>query len=119
MLEFKWVLESIGFEVQSQRISIDELADIRVPAILLVLPVETPEEATSPTRSVQGHYVVVWPSDSETVEILDYPREPTVLFTDSWISQLRNIGVKSIPVLLCGKQGQRLDEMLLPVSNSK
>ena len=78
---------------------------------------ETPEETES--QVVQGHYLVALPLDAESVEILDYPREPTVLFTDSWISHLRSIGVKNIPVLLCGMRGQALDEMLLPVSNRK
>lgn len=117
MLEFKVVLESMGFEVQAQRITVDELANIRVPAILLALPVETPEETRS--QVLQGHYLVVWPLDTESVEILDYSRGPAVVFTDLWIDHLHSIGVKSIPILLCGKRGQALDEMLLPVSNRK
>jgi len=117
MLEFKGVLEAIGFEVHAQRITVDELANIRAPTILLALPVGTPEGTTA--QPVQGHYLVVWPSDAESVEILDYPREPTVLFTDSWISHLRSIGVKSIPVLLCGKRAQKVGRNAIPVSNAK
>jgi len=112
MLEFKVVLESMRFEVQAQRITVDELANIRVPAILLVLPPDSTEETMA--GPVQGHYLVVWPLDTESVEILDYPCDPAVVFTDLSIDHLHSIGVKRIPILLCGKRGQALNEMLLP-----
>lgn len=111
MLEFKAALVSLGFQVEAQRLTVDELANIRVPSILLMLPTESPY-ATLALSS--GHYLVLWPLDEERIQILDYPREPIVLSMDYWSEHLHDIGVKNIPILLCGKEGQSLEDMLLP-----
>ena len=110
MLEFKTALLALGFQVEAQRLTVDELANIRVPSILLMLSPEYPDAKAQP---VTGHYLVLWPLDEESVQILDYPRAPVVLSTNYWIRHLQRIGVTDIPILLCGKEGQSLEEMLL------
>jgi len=113
MLEFKGALMSLGFEVEAVRLTPDEFANVRVPTVLLMLP---PEKSwTNTAEPFVGHYRVLRPLNEESLEILDYPRDPVVVSTDYWIRHLRRIGVKNVPVLLCGKWGQALDEMLLPL----
>lgn len=61
-----------------------------------------------------GHYLVLYPVNGERVEILDYPRDPTVVSFEYLGRHIRRAGITHIPALLCGQQGQSLEEMLLP-----
>jgi len=102
MLEFKNALLSLGFEVDAQKLNVNELANIRAPSILLVLPPENLEGGWAPPFA---HYVVLWPLDKQRVRILDYPRESVVFSVDYLIRDLRSAGITNIPVLLCSNQG--------------
>jgi len=62
-----------------------------------------------------GHYLLLWPLEEGSVQIQNYPHEPVVLSIDYLIRHLRRIDVENIPVLLCGKQRQSLEEMLSPL----
>jgi len=104
MLEFKLALMSLGFKVEAQRINVDELYQIRNPAVILIIPQENLELLKTQTF---GHYFVLWPLDDKTLRIFDYPNEPVILSTEFWISHLHTIGVKEMPVLLCSKQDQK------------
>jgi ABC-type bacteriocin/lantibiotic exporter with double-glycine peptidase domain len=95
MLEFKNVLRSLGFQVEAQRLDVEEFADLRVPAIVLILPPYGAEANA-------GHYLVLWPLDGQTVQILDYPHHSVTISVDYWIRHLRRIGIENVPVLLCG-----------------
>jgi len=110
MLEFKAALISLGFGVEAQRLTGGELANIQVPAVVLI---SAPENLESARMQPAGHYLVLWPLDENSVQILDYPHEPIALSRDYWAAHLHRVGANSIPVLLCSKQGQMLEEMLL------
>ncbi len=109
MLEFKSALLTLDFSVEAQRLTADELANIQDPTVVLISPPEKHEPAK---MQPAGHYLVLWPLDEISVQILDYPREPIAVSRDYWAAHLRRVGANSIPALLCGKQGQTLKEML-------
>jgi len=109
MLEFKAALLCLDFQVEAQMLTINELANIRVPSILLI---PTPEKHYAALERRFSHYVLLWPLADEKIQIINYPREPKDLSATHLVRHLRNIGIKKIPVLLCGKQGQSLGEML-------
>jgi len=103
MLEFKDALVSLGFGVEAQKLTIDELANIRVPSVVLILP---PKKLQGTGALPLGHYLVLWPLDEEKVRVLDYPHDPFVLSVDYLVRHLRDASITNIPVLLCSKQGQ-------------
>jgi len=103
-LEFKNALLSLGFDVEAQKIDVDELSNIQVPSVLLVLPTENLESGWAPSF---GHYFVLWPLDKQRVRILDYPRESVVFSIDYLIRHLRSAGITNIPVLVCSNQNLR------------
>lgn len=105
MLEFKAALLCLDFQVEAQMLTIEELANIRVPATLLMPDTENMAQP-------YGHYLILWPLADGEIQILDYPREPIVLSTEHWIRHLKTAGIKKIPVLLCGKPSQSLEDML-------
>jgi len=104
MLEFKSALLSLGFEVEAQKLNVNELANIRTPSVLLVLPPENLEGRWAPAF---GHYVVLWPLDEQRVRVLDYPRDSVTFSIDYLIRHLRTAGITNIPVLLCSNQNLR------------
>lgn len=116
MLELKGALIYLGFKVEAQRLTVDELAQVQVPAIILAAPQNQNEEFLFKTCS--GHFFVLWPMDDRTVKLIDYPRDPVILFIDDWIHHLHNIGVESVPALLCGKPGQPLEDMIIFLQTS-
>ena len=111
MLEFKNALISLGFQVEALRLTANELANIQVPIICLMLPYENIRN--EPESAPIGHYLVLWPLNEESFEILDYPRKPLVVPRNYWIRHLRNIGTENIPVLLCDTERQALEKSLL------
>ena len=118
MLDFKGALMSLGFKVEAVKLTADEFAGLQVPAVVLVLP--PPEARLGPHQSTLGHYLVLWPLDDRAFEILDHPREPVRISRDYWVRHLRMTKIETLPVLLCGRQGQSLNEMLtLPESTAK
>jgi len=112
MLELKVALESLGFEVEPQRITVDELANIRVPTIILVLPLDN--NKADQMQRVIGHYLVLWPTSDNKFQILDYPRDPIIVDIEHWIGYLRNIGLTNIPVLFCGRRDRAFEESDFP-----
>ncbi len=118
MLEFKGALMSLGFNVEAVRLTADEFAGLRVPAVVLMFPPESAWDGTE--QPPVGHYSVLWPLDDQSFEMLDYPRQPVVFGTEYLIRHLRMTKIETLPVLLCGRQGQSLDEMLtFPESTAK
>jgi hypothetical protein len=111
MLEFKQALMSLGFEVEPQKLTVEEIVAIRVPSVILILPPQKLEGAGAPPM---GHYLVLWPLDRERVKIMDYPRDPIVVSFGYLARHIRRAGITRIPALLCGQEGQSLEEMLLP-----
>jgi hypothetical protein len=111
MLEFKHALETLGFEVEAQKLVVDELNNLRVPAVILVSP---PQKSK---RKEPYHYIIVWPLTDNMVQVLDYPNSPIIISAEYWAKYLHSIGVKDIPVLLCGSKNQNLDDMLNPVKS--
>jgi hypothetical protein len=116
MLELKGALIYLGFKVEAQRLTVDELSQVRVPAIILAEPKSQNEGFVSTTYS--GHFFVLLPMDNKTIKLIDYPRDPVILFIDDWISHLHNIGVENAPILLCGKPSQRLEDMIMSLQDS-
>jgi hypothetical protein len=110
MLELREALRSLGFAVESQKLAAEEIVALQVATIILILPPQKLEGAWAPAM---GHYLVLCPVNRETVEILDYPRPPTVVSFEYLASHLRRAGIKGVPALLCGQQGQTLEEMLV------
>lgn len=111
MFEFKQALISLGFSVEAVRLSPQEFAGLRVPAVVLVLPprVSWPDPQEPPL----GHYLVLWPLGNGMLEILDHPRKPISISITYWIRHLQMTKIENLSVLLCGRQVQRLDEMLV------
>ncbi|MBN2591224.1 MAG: hypothetical protein JXA96_15275 [Sedimentisphaerales bacterium] len=103
MLDFKNVLEKLGVNVEALKLPVEDLIRIQVPGIVLQLT----------NSSQMGHYFVIYPLSKNKVQLLDYPRTPQIQNVDSWIIHLKKIGVKECNILLCGKKGQSIDDMLL------
>jgi hypothetical protein len=99
MLEFKAALMSLGFHVEAQRLTIDELTSIQLPAVILVFTLDSMELST--VKPPPGHYFVLWPLDEHSVEVLYYPREPAVVSWNHWARFLHSVGDETIPSLLC------------------
>ena len=110
MLELREALRSLGFAVESQKLTAEEIVAIRVPTVILILPPQKLEGAWAPPK---GNYLVLCPVNRERVEILDYPRPPTVVSFEYLARHIRRAEITRIPALLCGQQGQSLEEMLL------
>jgi len=98
MLEFKAALLSLGFQVEAQKLSVDELANTSVPTVFLLF---TPESLELAGAQPIGHYLVLWPLDKEKVKILNYPHEPVTLSRDYLVKHLHRAGINNAPVLLC------------------
>jgi len=99
MLEVKTALQSLGFHVRPQRITITEFADIRQPAVVLLSAPQNPQ-LRLPGKNL-GHYLVVCPEPEHHIRILDNPRNPVTVSTDYWIQHLRRLHIHKIPILLC------------------
>ncbi len=110
MLEVKNALEELSFNVCPQRIMINELRDIRVPAIILDLGAEG-------QSNKMGHYLVISPKREGMVQILDYPKQPNLMHVDRLIMSLRAQGVTEVLILLCSTEHKTLQKMLTKISN--
>ena len=102
MLEFKRALQSLGFGVRAERLSAKQTSEINEPCILLLVPPQNAKskEDTKPL----GHYLVLWPVDTERIEILDYPRPLVTVSRSFWQKHLQTVGIDDIPALLCIKK---------------
>ena len=116
MLELKAALISLGFNVEAQRLAADEFSNIQVPAIFLVSAEE--EKTETAANPAVGHYFLWWPIDKENVQIVDYPRSYRIFSKKDWIARLHKDNVRDLPVLLCGRQGQQMKDMLSTVEAS-
>jgi ABC-type bacteriocin/lantibiotic exporter with double-glycine peptidase domain len=102
MLEFKQVLQSLGFNVKAERFSAEQSGDVNLPCIVLLIPsgINTIGGQPGPI----GHYMVLWPVDAEKLEILDYPRPPVIISRNYWGKHLQTIGIDNVPMLICDRQ---------------
>lgn len=101
MLELKQVLQRRGFKVRAEELSAEQSGDVNLPCIVLLMPSGI-NAVGRPPRTI-GHYLVLWPVDSEKVEILDYPRSPFTVNRNYWGKHLQTVGVNTVPVLVCDR----------------
>lgn len=102
MLEFKRAIQYLGFDVRAERLSAKQTSDINMPCVILLMPPQ-PVKSQKDSRPL-GHYLVLWPVDSERIEILDYPRPSVTIARNFWQKHLQTVGIDNIPALLCTKQ---------------
>jgi len=109
MLEFKKALIEIGYNVEAQKLCPEELRNIRVPCVVLS---ESPDK--NGNSGSLGHFFIITPqADNKEINVYDYPSKPQAIQIEILIESLKQKGVTEIPTLLCGKEGQRLEEMLV------
>ena len=101
MLEFKQVLQHLGFKVKAEQLSADQSGDVNLPCIVLLIP--SGINAIGRQPGMIGHYLVLWPVDAEKVEILDYPRPPFAVNRNYWGKHLQTVGINTAPVLICDR----------------
>ncbi len=103
MLEVKRALQTVGFEVSAEKLSISQSGEINTPCVVLLFPPGTDTVGGRHSRAM-GHYLVLWPVDSNKIEIIDYPRPVFVLSRDYWVRHLKTVGIRSFSALLCTRK---------------
>ena len=101
MLEFKKVLQQLGFSVKAEQLSADQTGEVNLPCIVLLIP--TGIKITGMQPGTMGHYLVLWPINSQKMEIIDYPRPSLTINRNYWVKHLQTIGVSTVPVLVCNR----------------
>ena len=99
MLEFKKVLQQLGFSVKAEQLSADQTGEVNLPCIVLLIP--SGIKITGMQPGTMGHYIVLWPIDSQKMEIIDYPRPSLTINRNYWAKHLQTIGISTVPVLVC------------------
>ena len=113
-LDVKHALATLRFQIESFRVSVDELAAVQDPAIVWI---SFGGDELTPRQRL-GHYFVLWPLSEGVVQVLDYPQEPATLSVDYWVEYLRSTTVQDLVVLLCRRQGQGKIKTVFPEGGS-